>query len=710
MGIKIDKISVKDLGPIKSFSARFGMFNLIYSRNEKGKTFLTEFIICSLFKNIGRWCYLRKGGKGKITISGLEKEMIDFSPSSRQKLEDYWETSEKGLPVSMAKLLVVKGGETGIEDDDGISKFLVKEVLSGINVLDKIDRDSNISKTIKKVRIEGGKIELPQIGEGKAYTDALDKLDSIERQFEEIESEYTQGILRTYKIKEKALGDDLALLDRAKRHKASLLSEKIKELDSKLKYVPDEDLGGIKNEVSLYKSKKEYYNQLDEKYKNALEKSRDFKWLESALPYYKDLSLRTIKKPGNFLLILCGLFAVAGIAAALILFSSYQETSITASSLYLAIVCFCFLGLAASSFLYIKKFQNFSKQAGQSIELNKIKKEFKTRIGKELSNIALLESALNEERGFYSESIVIKEQAGSLNEELLKLNSSIDQKIAGFTGKEVKEKDRETILKELQLYNRNIKDRIDKETRELYKLAVPETDYISEDIGTIYNQQEYEKTRSAFESVREGIKDQEDRIQRLKIKICEKTRDDLSISWEDLIENLRLKRLELQNELKEITAAIAAGYSVHRVISRLREEEDAKIQEGLQSKTVLAPLKEITGRYNKLSLDKDRLIVSDQYDDFDIRDLSTGAKEQVMLALRIGFTSKILKEDTLFLILDDAFQHSDWQKREILINKLADIAGKGWQVIYLTMDDNIKELFDRTGKKFEADKYNKFEL
>ena len=81
-----------------------------------------------------------------------------------------------------------------------------------------------------------------------------------------------------------------------------------------------------------------------------------------------------------------------------------------------------------------------------------------------------------------------------------------------------------------------------------------------------------------------------------------------------------------------------------------------------------------------------------------------------MLALRIGFTSKLLREDALFLILDDAFQHSDWQKREILINKLADIAKKGWQIIYLTMDDHIKELFDKVGKEFEAGKYNSFEL
>ncbi|GAI71663.1 unnamed protein product [marine sediment metagenome] len=153
-----------------------------------------------------------------------------------------------------------------------------------------------------------------------------------------------------------------------------------------------------------------------------------------------------------------------------------------------------------------------------------------------------------------------------------------------------------------------------------------------------------------------------------------------------------------------------AGFSVHKVISKLREEEDAKIQEGLQSEVVLSPLKDITQRYNRLILDNDRLIVSDQYDNFSIRDLSTGAIEQVMLALRIGFTLKLLREDALFLILDDAFQHSDWQKREILINKLADIAKKGWQIIYLTMDDHIKGLFDKVSRKFETGKYNSFEL
>jgi len=103
-------------------------------------------------------------------------------------------------------------------------------------------------------------------------------------------------------------------------------------------------------------------------------------------------------------------------------------------------------------------------------------------------------------------------------------------------------------------------------------------------------------------------------------------------------------------------------------------------------------------------------MISDEYRDFCIGDLSTGAREQIMLALRIGFASKILKQDTLFLILDDAFQHSDWDRRKILINKLADIARSGWQIIYFSMDNHIKELFDNAGSKFNKDEYKCIDL
>jgi uncharacterized protein YhaN len=64
----------------------------------------------------------------------------------------------------------------------------------------------------------------------------------------------------------------------------------------------------------------------------------------------------------------------------------------------------------------------------------------------------------------------------------------------------------------------------------------------------------------------------------------------------------------------------------------------------------------------------------------------------------------------MFLILDDAFQHSDWQRREWMVDQMADLVSMGWQIIYFTMDDHIKRLFeDRVKLKFQ-DRYAGFEL
>jgi len=710
MGITISKVAVKDLGPIKNFTAEFGILNLIYSKNERGKTFFTEFIIRCLFKNISRWTYLRTGGKGKVTISGLEKQPVDFTPSSQKKLEDYWEKSEKGLPLSMAKLLVVKGGEAGIEGGNGISKFLIKEVLSGINILDKIDSDNNISKTVKSAEIDNNQIIISQRGEGKQYNDIKDELGSIDRLFEEIESKYAQGILKTYRLKEKHLRNKLNQLDRAKRYLAYLISERIKKLTKKLDEIPDSELDKLENEISIYKSKKEFYNQLEKDYKTTLKESKDFKWLESALFQYKDLLSKITKKPGKLLLFLSGFFTAAGLASALLLFFFYQGISAPLLPLYSAVIFSCFIGLLISSIVYIKKLNNYLKQAVQNEELNKIKKEFKNRIGRNLTDISLLEATLNQQRESNSKLALIESQMNNLKKELQERHFLINQKIINFYYKETGDENWEIITAELKQNNKNLKNQIDYAKEELYKLGVQEEDYLSKNVEIEYSQEEYEKTDSELKNTQEEIKNQENIIQNLKYKICEKTKDDLSISWEELIENLRKKRQEVINELKEISARIIAGLVVHKVISRLRKEEDKKIKEGLQSEVVTVPLKDITQRYNSLTIDNDNLIVSDSYDSFNIKDLSTGATEQVMLALRIGFTQKLLTKDSLFLILDDAFQHSDWEKRKILIDKLAEIAKKGWQIIYLTMDDHIKGLFDEAGKKFETEKYKSYKL
>ncbi|MEA2016520.1 MAG: hypothetical protein U9O59_07470 [Actinomycetota bacterium] len=710
MGVKIDKVSVRDLGPIKKLVISPGIFNLIYSKNEKGKTFLTEFLIRSLFKNISRWSYRGSGGKGKVTVSGLDKSPVDFDRSSPKKLEDYWERSEKGLPLSMAKLLVVKGGEAGIEDNGEVSKFLIREVLSGINILDKIDSDSNIQETVKSAKITGGHIDIGKKGKGKEYHNARNELEKNDNLFEEIESGYAQGILKTYHLKEENLSYRLADLGRAKRHLAYSISEKIKKLNLELSDIPDSELNIIENKISLYRSKKNTLNTLEKSYKDSSLRSKDFKWLESAFSHYRELISKTANRPGKIFQVLCILFAAICITSLTAGLFMYRDITDSTMFLLLGITVLSFLGLVVSVLFYFKKSGNLLRQAGQNEELSRIRTEFKKRTGKKLTDISSLESALNEQRKYNSKMLALEEQINPAKNELNDTYFKISQKIKKLFSVEIDESKWDEKIENSKKINSNLKNEIEKQKEELYKLQVSEEDYLKEKTDTAYSSEEDGKTLEELEDIREKIKNQEENIQNLKYRICEKTGDDPSIDWEELINNLQHKKGEAEDELKDISTGIIAGLTVHNVIVGLRSEEDRKIKEGLKSETVTSPLKDITRRYEKFDIKNDNLIVSDPYDSYDIKDLSTGAVEQVMLALRIGFTSKLLKEDSLFLILDDAFQHSDWGKREIIIENLAEIAKNGWQVIYLTMDDHIKGLFEKKGREFKKGEYKSFEL
>ena len=77
--------------------------------------------------------------------------------------------------------------------------------------------------------------------------------------------------------------------------------------------------------------------------------------------------------------------------------------------------------------------------------------------------------------------------------------------------------------------------------------------------------------------------------------------------------------------------------------------------------------------------------------------MSTGAREQIFLALRMDFASMAMEGKTGFLILDDAFQHSDWDRRINLVARTRSFVESGWQVFYFTMDDHIKRLFEDVG-------------
>jgi uncharacterized protein YhaN len=229
--------------------------------------------------------------------------------------------------------------------------------------------------------------------------------------------------------------------------------------------------------------------------------------------------------------------------------------------------------------------------------------------------------------------------------------------------------------------------------RDLYRLGVDERSYLAEDSLSEYNQELLLRLEADQSALKQRIQSDESRLNTLKQAICAVTGDPIGLEWEQLLDHLKGRLDEKTALSRSLTATIVAGLLTNSALADLREAEHDELEKGLQSPVVLQTLRSVTGRYDQLTLDGVSLIVSDPYGSYKLGSLSTGTREQVLLALRIGFAAHLLGGSSLFLILDDAFQHSDWRRREYLIDQVLDLGEQGWQITYLTMDDQIRDRF-----------------
>jgi uncharacterized protein YhaN len=352
---------------------------------------------------------------------------------------------------------------------------------------------------------------------------------------------------------------------------------------------------------------------------------------------------------------------------------------------------------------------DFTQEYGKHKELQNLKVEFQKLFDRELSDISVLEEELQKQEKQAQKAEYAKNEMEEKEQKLNSLRNKILEQFNSLWGERPAEDEWGNTLKAIKQRRKELTEQYKLEQKKYARLQVNESDYRTTDPGVAYSEEQYRKLEGELEELKRKLEENEDQLTTLKHKICGVTKDDFSTPWEKVMENLRIKEKEKKEELKSIKSRIVAGIVVHNLIEEYKKQENQKIREGLSSETVTKPLLDITKRYNALSIEDNALTVSDSFGDYDLKDLSTGAREQIMLALRIGFSSKLLKKDALFLIMDDTFQHSDWNKREILVNKLAEIAGMGWQIIYFTMDNHIRDLFQKAGSAM-GDEFKHIEL
>lgn len=278
-----------------------------------------------------------------------------------------------------------------------------------------------------------------------------------------------------------------------------------------------------------------------------------------------------------------------------------------------------------------------------------------------------------------------------------------------------------SIIEPLEKLKNEILQEIERKKGELSGLGISQIEYIDEDPKAEFDPKKLQLIEKELEKIEREKENIEKINNNLKLKLCHIAETDPSTPLNSLLYKLHIKKNDLKNKLMQIESRIIAGNIIHQTLQELHTQEDEKLLELLNFQTTSNYLYKFTQRYNQITFtEKDEnlekkekykgdILIGNDYELFQMDYLSTGAQEQVMLALRIAFAQMLLQQEKAFLILDDAFQHSDYEKRKSIVSSLIELVQDGWQIIYLTMDDHIKSLFQEQ-KPVLKEKYREINL
>ncbi len=688
--VHIKEINLRNLGPIPQFTMKPGLLNLIYGHNEMGKTYLVEFLIRSLFKNIRQWSLRSETGQGKVSVQGLEEKNVIFSPKSALKLDDFWNDAKLGLPPDFSRLLMVKGAETALNHSQGgADKNVISQYLSGQDILSKIEKQ--IPSNILKAEIHSDDISGPSQGQIKNRTELKKLMDGLDQLFEEIDKDFSGGERKILSDQKESLTRDLSKLEQSKRYRAFQLNRVIGDLKKEVERIDEGKLKRMREEIHHFQKKHIEVDRKRQDLKEAEEKSKNYTLLQEIEKAYSQLLADT---PGRVSLLFPILVLLMIVIAILFFFLKIFPGVLAALA---AIVLFSGL-----SFWQIQKALRSKMKLS---ELEKLETDFHKLFKESSFHISVIRDKLKQMEKDFNTASVLKEQFVSEIREIESLKLEIQGHLSTYSETLKETRSWETIIKQVENRLSDLKSKVHENDNSLALLQIDESDYLSEKPDAEYSKHKETELGDALDRIENEIRNVDAKLNTLKQRICDQTGERIDTSWEKLIYSLQKKQSEVEEEYKQATAEIIGKKAVFEVIQNLRKDEDQKILESLQSESITGLLEKITGRYNNLALEENRLIVSSGHNDFDLSDLSTGTQEQVLLALRIGFASKLLGKqgESLFLILDDAFQYSDWERRERLVDTVIDLAKSNWQIIYLTMDDHIKNLFQKRGKVFGDD-------
>jgi len=174
-------------------------------------------------------------------------------PSNKKKIEDHWAENDIGLPLNMARLLVVKGGSLALSPgkSGGVDRDVLKSALSQDIMFEQIL--DKIPKVVQSCSLKKGEIKGRRQGKIKNRENIKDEKRKLNCLLEQVNQEYTTGCIRDLEMKRDEIQSALNIQKQAKRYQAFQISQEIFGLEQKLDQLKEDDLVALRDNIREHK-------------------------------------------------------------------------------------------------------------------------------------------------------------------------------------------------------------------------------------------------------------------------------------------------------------------------------------------------------------------------------------------------------------------------------------------------------------------------
>lgn len=214
--------------------------------------------------------------------------------------------------------------------------------------------------------------------------------------------------------------------------------------------------------------------------------------------------------------------------------------------------------------------------------------------------------------------------------------------------------------------------------------------------------EELDRKKARLETEVQKLRGQRDELQQQHDKLRQQELDEsqsLYAAGCGDIATLALRLNEAEQALKSAIKESLAAIWVQKAVEAAREGFEETLLEPLSRAGEI--FHHITGCYDTLNYTRQdgdvTFTVSQQGTTYSEDLLSDGAKAQLLLSLRLALLERILGEEPGFLVLDDPLLNSSKTRKQKAIQVLLDYAQRGWQLLYLTVDEVAVDIFQEIG-------------